>query len=455
MAELPESFLNSMKTLLGQEYTDYLACFSKERLYGIRVNTNKISVEHFQKICPFPIRQVPWIENGFFYDGKINPAKHPYYAAGLYYIQEPSAMTPAEFLPVEEGDCVCDLCAAPGGKATELGARLHGTGFLLANDISNSRAMGLLKNLELFGLHNICVSSERPQKLLSSYGAFFDKILVDAPCSGEGMFRRDRELIKSYREHGPSYYSEIQKQLVLTAADMLKPGGYMVYSTCTFSEKEDEEVISFLLRERPAFSVCDLHDFGRYYDGFAEGKAELANCVRIFPHRMEGEGHFIALLHKAARDENGQRREDFVKQQKPCRNASLLAFLSMINAEFKEGQITEKKGEVYFLSDQIFAPKEIRFLRTGLHLGTIKKDRFEPSQALAMALGPGDFAETLPLSTEDDRVIRYLKGETIDISDQSVKKGWCLVTVDGFPLGFGKGNGTILKNKYRTGWRWM
>lgn len=454
MAKLPESFLDSMKALLGKEYPDYIASFSKERLYGIRVNTNKISVEHFLRVCPFPVRQVPWIRNGFFYDGGENPAKHPYYAAGLYYIQEPSAMTPADILPVEEGDFVCDLCAAPGGKATELGAKLRGTGFLLANDISNSRAMGLLKNLELSGLYNICVSAENPDRLLSGYGAFFDKILVDAPCSGEGMFRRDRELIKSYEEHGPGYYSKIQKQIILAAADLLKPGGYMVYSTCTFSVAENEEVISFLLRERPGFAVCNVKDFGKYYGGFAEGRAGLENCIRIFPHRMEGEGHFIALLRKEAAESAGK-AEIPKKIPKRPGSASLSGFLSMINMDFPRECIVERNGEAYYLSEQVCAPPKIRFLRTGLHLGSIKKDRFEPSQALAMALKPEDFPETLDLSAKDERTIRYLKGETIDISDRTIQKGWCLVTVDGFPVGFGKGNGAILKNKYRTGWRWM
>ena len=455
MADLPENFLASMKELLGEEFHDYLDCFSKERISGIRVNTNKISVERFREICPFPIRPIPWIPNGFYYDKEDNPSRHPYYAAGLYYIQEPSAMTPADLLPVEPGDFVCDLCAAPGGKATELGAKLKGKGFLLANDISNSRAKGLLKNLELFGLHNICISSEAPEKLLEKYGTFFDKILIDAPCSGEGMFRRDPNLIKSYREHGPAYYSPIQKEIILAAADLLKPGGYMVYSTCTFSTEEDEDVISYLLTERKDFTLCDVSSIGKSYEGFSSGRKGLSECVRIFPHCMEGEGHFIALLHKSGTGE--EKGKTILKEQKPYRNDSLTEFLQKTKTQLPQGEILCKSGEVYLLSEPSFAVDGIRFLRTGLHLGSVEKNRFEPSQALAMASSIDGFSNVLNLSCEDERTIRYLKGETIPVAEGETTetKGWCLVAVDGFPLGFGKRNGNLLKNKYKPGWRWM
>ena len=143
------------------------------------------------RICPFEITPVPWTDNGFYYDGeRLSPAKHPYYSAGLYYLQEPSAMTPASRLPVEPGDKVLDLCAAPGGKATELGARLKGEGLLVANDISSSRAKGLLKNIEVFGIGNVAVLCEEPGKMENCFQEFFDKILIDAPCSGRSEERR-------------------------------------------------------------------------------------------------------------------------------------------------------------------------------------------------------------------------------------------------------------------------
>ena len=232
---LPETFVNKMKRLLGGDYENYEKCFDLPRHYGLRVNTAKISVEKFLEIAPWPLRPVPWIENGFYFDGELyQPARHPYYFAGLYYLQEPSAMTPADRLPVDPGDRVLDVCAAPGGKATELGARLNGTGILAANDLSSSRAKGLLKNLELFGIGNVLVLSEEPGKLVSRFPEYFDKILIDAPCSGEGMFRKDKKMIRAWEEHGPEYFSRIQKSIITQAAQMLAPGGMLLYSTCTF-----------------------------------------------------------------------------------------------------------------------------------------------------------------------------------------------------------------------------
>ena len=208
---LPSAFEEKMQGLLGEEMDAYLACYEEPRYYGLRVNTAKISVEEFRKICPFEITPIPWIKNGFYYDGeRLSPAKHPYYFAGLYYLQEPSAMTPASRLPIEPGDRVLDLCAAPGGKATELGAKLLDTGLLAANDISSSRTKGLLKNIEVFGIGNVLVLSEEPGKLVQYFPEYFDKILIDAPCSGEGMFRKDKKMVKAWDEHGPEYFCNIQ-----------------------------------------------------------------------------------------------------------------------------------------------------------------------------------------------------------------------------------------------------
>ena len=223
---LPEAFVQKMRRLLGADYENYEKCFEEPRHYGLRVNTAKISVEEFLRIAPWPLRRVPWISNGFYYDGEqVQPARHPYYFAGLYYLQEPSAMTPADRLPVEPGDRVLDVCAAPGGKATELGAKLNGRGVLAANDLSSSRAKGLLKNLELFGIGNMLVLSEEPGKLVPCFSEYFDKILIDAPCSGEGMFRKDKKMIRAWEEHGPEFFSKIQKSIITQAAQMLAPGG--------------------------------------------------------------------------------------------------------------------------------------------------------------------------------------------------------------------------------------
>ena len=234
--KLPQEYLNNMKQLLMDEFDDFIASFNAERFYGLRVNTNKISTEEFERICPFEIEKIPFISNGYYYSGDDRPAKHPFYHAGLYYLQEPSAMIPAEILPVDEGDIVLDGCAAPGGKSTQIGCKPYG--LLISNDISASRCQGLLKNLELAGMKNYCVMSEDLTDMSDRFEGFFDKILIDAPCSGEGMFRKEPALINSYLQRGNDYYSALQKQIVTSALKMLKDGGKMVYSTCTFSIKE-------------------------------------------------------------------------------------------------------------------------------------------------------------------------------------------------------------------------
>ena len=314
---LPLPFLERMKEMLGDDYDAFLKSYKNPRTYGLRVNTAKLSCQDFQALSPFPIRPIPWINTGYFYEEESRPARCPYYQAGLYYLQEPSAMTPASRLPIEPGDFVLDLCAAPGGKATALGAALNDTGFLLANDISTSRARALLRNLELFGMKNMLVTDEKPAKLAQRFPAFFNKILLDAPCSGEGMFRKEEALARDWTPEKSAELSDIQKDLVLKAADMLRPGGMLLYSTCTFSPCEDEEVVAYLLRQRPDMELMEMPR----YEGFSSGRPEYAGtadtsdseialslnafnpeelqkCVRIFPHKMDGEGHFLALFRK-------------------------------------------------------------------------------------------------------------------------------------------------------------
>ena len=463
MIKLPEKFENKMKELLQDEYDDYLQCYDEPRYYGLRVNTNKISVEDFLKIAPWPLTPVPWIPNGFYYDGdKIQPSKHPYYFAGLYYLQEPSAMTPASRIPVEPGERVLDVCAAPGGKATELGAKLKGEGVLIANDISNSRARGLLKNLELFGIGNMMVISEEPGKLVEYFPEYFDKILIDAPCSGEGMFRKDKKIVKAWEEHGPEFFSKLQRSIITQAAAMLKPGGMILYSTCTFDPLENEKTVEYLLETCPEFKICDMEG----YEGFCEGipkyvedhSEEYRKTVRIFPHKMQGEGHYLALVKKG--DDNTERKNE--KTAKPKSGAKKLPeeleqFLKELAWDIDKSRLDIREERVYYMPENLPMLKGVRFLRSGLLLGEVKKNRFEPSQALAMCLKKEEYPRILDLPVSDDRVIKYLKGETLDVEDITSRKekGWYLVCVDGYPLGFGKLANQTLKNKYLPGWRWM
>lgn len=457
--KLSEEYLNRMRDLLGEEeFSAYLKSFDEERLYGLRVNTAKVTPEAFPELVSWDLKPVPWIPNGFYYEGTERPAKDPYYYAGLYYLQEPSAMTPAMLLPVEPGDRVLDLCGAPGGKSTELGVRLAGKGVLISNDISNSRAKALLKNLELWGISNICVTSETPDKLADVFGPWFDKILIDAPCSGEGMFRKDDDMVKSYEERGPEYYSEIQKEITDQAVRMLAPGGLLLYSTCTFSRCEDEEIICHILENHQEMELIRLPLF----EG-ASGGIGLDGCIRLFPHKIKGEGHFISLLRKngggAERTAAGSRERSRTEPQgkkAPALPTELTDFLALMKREFDGSRIIIKNDSVYYLPENFVPAKELRYLRTGLLLGELKNKRFEPGQALAMTLHAEEFRQTISWKKEDDRVIRYLKGETISLTpEEGPVKGWCLVCVDGYPLGFAKGTGMALKNKYYPGWRWQ
>lgn len=457
--KLSEEYLNRMRDLLGEEeFSAYLKSFDEERLYGLRVNTAKVTPEAFPELVSWDLKPVPWIPNGFYYEGTERPAKDPYYYAGLYYLQEPSAMTPAMLLPVEPGDRVLDLCGAPGGKSTELGVKLAGKGVLISNDISNSRAKALLKNLELWGISNICVTSETPDKLADVFGPWFDKILIDAPCSGEGMFRKDDDMVKSYEERGPEYYSEIEKEITDQAVRMLAPGGLLLYSTCTFSRCEDEEIICHILENHQEMELIRLPLF----EG-ASGGIGLDGCIRLFPHKIKGEGHFISLLRKngggAERTAAGSRERSRTEPQgkkAPALPTELTDFLALMKREFDGSRIMIKNDSVYYLPENFVPAKELRYLRTGLLLGELKNKRFEPGQALAMTLHAEEFRQTISWKKEDDRVIRYLKGETISLTpEEGPVKGWCLVCVDGYPLGFAKGTGMALKNKYYPGWRWQ
>lgn len=454
---LPTEFLDKMKKLLGEEFGAFWKSYEEPRNFGLRVNTGKISPEKFVRIAPFHLSRIPWVKNGFYYEEQDAPSRHPFYYAGLYYLQEPSAMTPASRLPVEPGERVLDLCAAPGGKATELGARLGGSGLLMANDISASRAKALLKNVEIFGIPNSFLVNEVPAKISGRFEEFFDKVLVDAPCSGEGMFRKDGDVAKAWDMGKPLACAAVQKDIILQAARMLRPGGMMLYSTCTFSPEENEQVIAHLLRERGDMHLAEIEG----YDGFAAGRPDWADgnpalekCVRIWPHRMAGEGHFLALLRK-----DGEMITQGDAAVRPrlskAERRVLEGFFRDVSGEITLDKMEVRGNQVYALSGIAGEQKGINFLRNGLYLGELKKDRFEPGQAFAMALRKEEYASVLDFSQDDERVRRYLKGETLTVDDMPVKreKGWQLVCVEGYPLGWGKLAGGILKNKYLAGWR--
>ena len=302
---------------------------------------------------------------------------------------------------------------------------------------------------------------------MNYFPEYFDKILIDAPCSGEGMFRKDRKMVKAWEEHGPEFFVKIQRSIITQAAQMLKPGGMLLYSTCTFSPEENEQTIEFLLQEYPQFKICDIKGYEGFSDGILKaslsGNEQLKKTIRIFPHKMEGEGHFIALLKK---EEEEAVSENLKEKEKYNRNKNekekrlpdeLTEFLKNVKRKFDSSRIDMRGENVYYMPEGLPKLNGVRFLRSGLLLGELKKRRFEPSQALAMNLKKEEYENVLDFSVDDERIIKYLKGETLEVEDlvSSKEKGWYLVCVDGYPLGFGKLSGQMLKNKYLPGWRWQ
>ena len=316
-----------------------------------------------------------------------------------------------------------------------------------------------MKNLEVFGIGNMLVLSEEPGKLENYFSEFFDKILIDAPCSGEGMFRKDKKMVKAWEEHGPAFFSKLQRSIITQSARMLKPGGIMLYSTCTFDVLENEGAIEYLLKEFPEFHILEMQS----YEGFAKGRPEfsesgnpdLARTVRIFPHKMKGEGHFLALLQKGEPEETLSGSKSTTSSGKKRIPEDMQQFFQNVSWQLHPERLDIHGERVYYMPENLPDMRGIRFLRTGLLLGELKKNRFEPSQALAMYLKKSEFAHTINLTAEDERITRYLKGETIEVDDltDANENGWQLVCVDGYPLGWGKLNRGTLKNKYLPGWR--
>ncbi len=488
---LPKKFEDRMKELLGEEFEVFKNSYDDKYKTGLRVNRLKLTGEEFEAISPCPIDPIPWTTNGYYYDGKNQPAKHPYYHAGLYYIQEPSAMLPAALLPIEPGDKVLDVCAAPGGKSTELAAKLGGSGVMVSNDISNSRAKALLKNIELFGVRNPVIISEDPANLVKYFPEYFDKILVDAPCSGEGMFRKDPSIMKNWEQYGVEYYNNLQKNIILYAADMLKPGGYMVYSTCTFSPEENEGTIRYLLENREGFTVEPVNrveGLGYGHPEWIEREAEqLKNCIRVWPQKVAGAGHFVVLLRKKA-DVKATSYAGY-RYSKVKLSDEAVEFLDQLDMDFDPNRFELRDERLYYLPEGLPNVKGLRILRLGLYLGDMKKNRFEPSQALANALKSSDYTNILNIFSDHQDAIKYLKCETLDISENYItckdrneydtliaakkagsedmqncygillekkkKNTWYLVCVDGYPLGWAKCSNNGMKNKYLAGWRWM
>lgn len=457
--QLPPFFEENFKNLMTLgEFESFKASFEEKRHYGLRINTLKLTPEAFLKLADRNMDPIPWVPQGFFYGEGESFGKHPFYHAGLYYIQEPSAMMPAQVLYPMPGEKVLDLCAAPGGKTTHLGSLMKNEGLLVTNDISPKRVKALVKNVELMGLTNAFVVNETPERLAGVYPEFFDKILLDVPCSGEGMFRKDREAVQSYTRYKSDECVALQREIFKSAYAMLKPGGSLVYSTCTFNPDENERNIEYFTQNYE-LAVERIEPVGGFEPSRAQwslsGDEALSGGLRLWPHKARGEGHFVCRLKKGGqqkKEEEDQVAEDYTSKDAQLAAKAFFNFADENLNTLKEGIYHLRGTSLYRLPPFMREVPRVKWDKAGLYLGEYQKGRFEPSQSLIMASSPHDFRRTVRFSREDQRVIRYLKGETLFTEGE---KGFTAVLMDHFPLGWGKQDAGMLKNLYPKGWRMM
>lgn len=457
---LPIEFEKKMKTFLGNEWDDFLYSYDNNRFQALRFNTLKVQSpeERMRILKTLKIssdKKVSWANEAYYFDENVRPGKHPYHEMGLYYIQEPSAMSAAALLAPKPGMRVLDLCAAPGGKSTQLATYLGDSGLLVSNEINTQRSRILSQNIERMGIKNAIVTNEDSFVLASHFPGFFNAIQVDAPCSGEGMFRKLPEAIEQWSMENVAICAARQKEILDNAAVMLKPGGTIVYSTCTFSREENEDVIEYFSERHTDFTLEEME--------------------RFWPHKVDGEGHFVAKLvrrgcvdtgfksdRQTKKIKNNKNRKNETKPALTKENMKLLSeFLDETISEdmtawIKNSRLVMFGEQLYRLPDMEVDIKGLKVQRAGLHIGEFKKQRFEPSHSLALALKLNDAKNLVKLTCDNPQTIGFFNGQSVMLSDEQAaecKKGWALVCVDGYPAGWGKVNGTQVKNHYPKGLR--
>ncbi|MCT4633245.1 MAG: RsmF rRNA methyltransferase first C-terminal domain-containing protein [Firmicutes bacterium] len=440
--KFPEKFIEKMSTYLGDEINDFIGSYDRKYRKSIRINRLKISVEEFLKISPFKLQAIPWTEDGFYVEEDINPSRHPYYYAGLYYIQEASAMAPVSYMEVEDGDVVLDLCSAPGGKTVQI-ASDNESGLIVANDISNGRLKAVVKNIEMYGIKNCVVINEDVEKINQKLSRRFDKILVDAPCSGEGMFKKDSGAVKAWESHGVSVCVEKQESIMQHIDELISGSGQIMYSTCTFSSEENEEqIISICEKEN-----VEIKGLETVFEKGLSGNIDIDQGVaRIWPHKVEGEGHFFARVQVENTMDRG-----FSKKETSMPEEFQNFIKENLNKDFS-GNFMTIKDKLYLCDFDLDPFKGLRVIRSGWHLGELKRGRFIPSQALAMGLLKEDAKRVVNFTSDSVEVIKYLKGESIRVESE---KGYNLILVDSYPIGWAKSDGKMLKNNYPSAWRML
>lgn len=465
---LPEKFLERMQGMLGTEYDTFVQSFEQDRYQALRLNPLKKRYREKEDGGALDLQwtnltQVSWEKNGFYYTKDSQPGKHPYHEAGVYYIQEPSAMAVVPLLEVQPGEKVLDLCAAPGGKSTQIAGYLQEEGLLVCNEIHPARAKILSENIERMGVPNACVTNETPARLSEKFPGYFDRILVDAPCSGEGMFRKNEVACEEWSPENVELCAERQDEILDCAANMLRPGGRLVYSTCTFAPAENEGSISRFLERHPEFALLPIDKSAMGLpEGKCDGTGDMRNTLRLWPHVVHGEGHFAAVLQKDGSVDADYETFAVGGTERGCsakdKELSLWwDFWKELGREESPMWQALEQGIFICFGDELYlapvfmpALKGMKVLRPGLHLGTLKKNRFEPSHALALALSGEDVRHVCHLNAEDSVTAGYLNGQTFNHEGE---KGWYLIAVDGYSLGWGKLAGGIMKNHYPKGLR--
>lgn len=427
---LPEAFLQRMEAQLGSEYPAFLESLERPRAVALRFNPLKGE----RPVLPFVGAPVPWEPEGFYYDPETRPGLHVYHEAGVYYLQEASAMAPVALLDPKPGERVCDLCAAPGGKTTQIAGRMLGQGFLVCNEINPKRAKILSRNIERMGVANALVTNEHPETLASRFPGFFDRVLVDAPCSGEGMFRKEEAAVTDWSQETVQMCARRQREILDSAARLVRPGGRLVYSTCTFAPEEDEETVAAFLEAHPEFTPEPVEA-----PWFVPGENA---SYRMWPHKLLGEGHFAAVLRKT----QGESGEVPACPGGKCPKA-WESFAKELDITLPEGKAVSFGQSLYWAPTELPELNRLKVLRPGLELGTERKGRFEPAHALALWLKTCAVTESFP--PESPEMKAYLHGDVVP----SGKRGWCLVQAGGYAIGWGKGDGSVLKNHYPKGLR--
>jgi NOL1/NOP2/sun family putative RNA methylase len=445
----PYDFEKKFQSLMSQsEFDEFWSALHEPRVSGLRVNRLKLDLLRWQEITPFQADAVPWSDDGYYLEEDTRPGIHPYYHAGLYYIQEPSAMLPAQLLAARPGDRVLDLCAAPGGKTVRLATDMQNQGLLLSNDINPKRIKALIKNIEISGITNAVVTNESPEKLSRVYENFFNKILLDVPCSGEGMFRKDPDAVKSWSKYKAEELQGLQREIFDSAYRMLAPGGTMVYSTCTFNPEENEKNIAYFLNTYHDLYLKEIPKQSGIEPGrpeWADGNPELIKTARLWPHRVRGEGHFTALMGRFGSDGAEKTTHAGTEPTKNFRN-----FCDYMLFHAPEGVYHMRNTELHILPQGYQDMPGLKTVKTGLYVGSEERGGFEPSQSLIMAMRWENLKRKESFSLKDPDLMRYLKGETLQ---REGEKGHIALGVDGFPLGWGKIGENGLKNLYPKGWR--